>query len=77
MVADQQMPRYVVGQKIERPGFPERLNQDMPAVGIYRFQAGDIRRVGFYNPAAGGLVKDRQTPVAAKKAIWFFKYRPH
>ena len=77
MVADQQVRRYVVGQKIEGLCFPDRLNQDMPAVGIYRLQVGDIRRIGFYNPASGGLVKDRQMPIAVKIAIQFFKYPPH
>ena len=71
------MPRYVVGQKIERLCFPDRLNQDMSSIGVFGLEIGDIRRIGVYDPASGGLVEDRQMPIAVKIAIQFFKYPPH
>jgi hypothetical protein len=61
----------VIGQ--EKMGLPGRLHEDMPAVGVFGFQVGDI---GLYDPAPGGVIENRQAPFA-KIAVEFCKYGSH
>ena len=58
----------VIGKQVVR--LPSRLHEDMPAVGVFGFQVGDGR---LDDPAAGGLIENRQPP-SAKITVEFCKY---
>lgn len=63
--------RDVIGQEIA--GRVVGLDEDMPAIGVFRFEVRDAGWIGLNDPAAFVEVENSQFPVGEKITVEFFK----